>query len=182
MTMPMEAPRDDANTPNVRSKTQTALPHLSMSPTPLKYARARPRTTINNFTPNHARAHGVQVNASMGGLSACVRDVVVVFRRSGRPRRTVRRGYPGRATMMAFSSTMSTVRVHATRRAHGWAYFRSRRWVRSRARGDVGVARMDGWMDGWMGWRLGFEGLTMRRLWIRARVVRCDDAFAMTDA
>jgi len=41
---------------------------------------------------------------------------------------------------------------------------------------------MDGWMDGWMGWRLGFEGLTMRRLWIRARVVRCDDAFAMTDA
>ena len=74
----MEAPRDDANTPNVRSKTQTALPYLSMSPTPLKYARARPRTTINNFTPNHARAHGVQVNASMGGLSACVRDVVVV--------------------------------------------------------------------------------------------------------
>ena len=124
---------------------------IYLCPLPLlSTTRARPRTTINNFTPNHARAHGVQVNASMGGLSACVRDVVVVFRRSGRPRRTVRRGYPGRATMMAFSSTMSTVRVHATRRAHGWAYFRSRRWVRSRARGDVGVARMDGWMDGWM--------------------------------
>ena len=150
----MEAPRDDANTPNVRSKTQTALPYLSMSPTPLKYARARPRTTINNFTPNHARAHGVQVNASMGGLSACVRDVVVVFRRSGRPRRTVRRGYPGRATMMAFSSTMSTVRVHATRRAHGWEYFRSREMgsiARARRRRCRAYGWMDGWMDGWDG-------------------------------
>jgi len=53
---------------------------------------------------------------------------------------------------------------------------------RARAATSVSRAWMDGWMDGWMGWRLGFEGLTMRRLWIRARVVRCDDAFAMTDA
>jgi len=87
--------------------------------------------------------------------------------------------------MMAFSSTMSTVRVHATRRAHGWAYFRSREMgsiARARRRRCRAHGWMDGWMDGWMGWRLGFEGLTMRRLWIRARVVRCDDAFAMTDA
>ena len=42
-----------------------------------------------------------------------------------------------------------------------------------RARAATSVSRV--WMDGWMGWRLGFEGLTMRRLWIRARA-RARDA------
>jgi len=59
--------------------------------------------------------------------------------------------------MMAFSSTMSTVRVHATRRAHGWEYFRSRE-MGSIARARGRRCRAYGWMDGWMGWRLGFEG------------------------
>ena len=128
---------------------------IYLCPLPLlSTTRARPRTTINNFTPNHARAHGVQVNASMGGFRACVRDVVRRFSsvRSTAPHCATRISRSRHDDGFLVDDVHGTCPRDATRAWMGVFSFASMGSIaRARRRRCRAHGWMDGWMDGWDG-------------------------------